>query len=317
MTQIPISSTGVDAAGAPLAPGSVDPHWKVSGPHIVHPQNAYVLTDQKSETYFQTEHSRWIWLDASGTAGEVGESYTFRLTFDLTEYDPETVILKVVIWGVDNNATVVLNCSDTDQSLDGDAATNYTVGSTFRITEGLMQGLNYLDFRVKNSGGPAGLNVELSLTGEPIPDELRGVSHSSSSTTGYTYRKVPKFAPGWDHIDFSVPVPDEVDILDPKQTSITLQIVSLIPDESPPTLPVSNDGPFSSSDPANLFMTQVLGLYWDSVNGSWRVMVRVWGYGGTLFASPTAKERLASTSATFPPNTGVVVGVGSGSGVDH
>ncbi|HEY2154298.1 MAG TPA: PEP-CTERM sorting domain-containing protein [Isosphaeraceae bacterium] len=159
--QIPIFNTGVDATGAQLPVDVADPHWTVvAGPGITTLQQA-VVTDTQLYYAPQDTNSRWIWVNTDGDAG-AGSPYTFRLTFDLTGFDPNTAKLSGA-WGVDNNGQIQLNGEDPVGSgtfaLTNSEENNFEVLHSFTITGGFVAGINTLDFLATDTGNPGALKV--------------------------------------------------------------------------------------------------------------------------------------------------------------
>jgi VPDSG-CTERM motif len=163
-------NTGVDSSGTPLPGGSIDPHWSiVAGPST---GAAFVVTNQLVGTYAQSSVSRWIWVNANGGGDVNGANYTFRLTFDLTGFDPASVSISGS-WGVDNNGSIMLDGSPAigtgALSLTGGTTGNFNIFHNFSITGGFHAGINTLDFVAENDGGPGALNVT-NLMGTSVPD---------------------------------------------------------------------------------------------------------------------------------------------------
>jgi hypothetical protein len=166
-------NTGVDSNAAKLTPGATDPHWQlVAGPGVMASRAPFVVTDQHPlGQYFATADSMWIGQDAAGS-GDVGSPYTFRLSFDLTGFDPASVRITGA-WGVDNDGDITLNgqppAGTGTFSLTGAVMDNFNVEHDFTITGGFVAGMNTLDIQVTNTGGPAGLNVtSLTISGTPV-----------------------------------------------------------------------------------------------------------------------------------------------------
>ncbi len=165
-------NTGVDAGGAELAPGSLDPHWTIlSGPGITAPIQAVVTDTQDS--YADDPHSQWIWAVESGQGGS-GAPYTFRLTFDLTGLDPATAVLSGS-WGVDNFGFLLLNGS-APVGTGVFALTDYSTDSflrfhDFTLTGGFVAGLNTLDFVVEDADNPGAFALTNMVgTASPVPE---------------------------------------------------------------------------------------------------------------------------------------------------
>ncbi|WP_165228656.1 hypothetical protein [Aquisphaera insulae] len=308
-----ILSTGVDDQGNPLAGGAPDPHWRiVLGPPGFHAKRAVVLSNPPN-TYFASNGSRWIWLDSAGTAGETSVPYVFRLEFELSRSGYCATVLNVSEWGVDNNGSVLLNGQPTGKSLGGNAQTNFTSPSSFKLKSGFLPGRNTLDFVVVNSGGPAGLNVHFSAT-EKLRDDIPTVHRVlRGGTAAFAMKRVEKPNEGCAHSDVTIPLPANFELNSPATAAITVEVVNL-DDAEQPRLPTSSWGPLECPSPVYRFMTQVLGLYQNSPGCPWNVMVRVWGHDHALPSDDRSVE--SRDRAAWPPNSGVVVVVDSGGGRD-
>jgi hypothetical protein len=158
-------NTGVDATGAALAGGSVDPHYKL----IVSPDSTFtgpdaIVTTHIAEGYWvpQSATAKWIAPSANqsypgATPCNASGTYAYRTTFDLTGFDPATARITGQ-WGADNSGTAVrLN----GVSL-GITAGSYSPLTAFTISAGFTAGVNTLEFELLDLGCPSGLRVELS-----------------------------------------------------------------------------------------------------------------------------------------------------------
>ncbi len=157
-------NTGVDAAGVPLPDGTIDSHYTlIANPDTGSP-NAYV----HDSTIFplvagpwiaNSSVSKWIAPRINTTAAYGGSlSYTYRLTFDLTGFDPSTTTINGR-WSVDNTGDIWLNGSPTGNT----HGAGFSVFLPFTISGPFLSGLNTLDFIVNNAdvtGGYTGLRVE-------------------------------------------------------------------------------------------------------------------------------------------------------------
>lgn len=186
-------NTGLVASGTPL-PGNVpDAHWTViSGPGISTPIPALINANQEIGFYAESQSSRWIWV-AAGT-GATFQSYTFRLTFDLTDFDPLTAVITGR-WAVDNAGILLLNGTKTGigtgvLSLSGDSTTNFVRFHDFTLAKGFRPGINTLDVVATDFGGGAGFNVtELTGTAErSLSIRCSQVEICWSSVTNATYQ---------------------------------------------------------------------------------------------------------------------------------
>ncbi len=158
-------NTGVDATGAALAGGSVDPHYKL----ILSPDTTFtgpdaIVTSHIAEGYWvpQSATAKWIAPSANqsypgATPCNASGTYAYRTTFDLTGFDPATARITGG-WGADNSGTAVrLN----GVSL-GITAGSYAPLTAFTISAGFVAGTNTLEFELLDQGCPSGLRVEMS-----------------------------------------------------------------------------------------------------------------------------------------------------------
>jgi MYXO-CTERM domain-containing protein len=153
-------STGVNAAGAPLAIGTVDPHYVLSSNDPAFPgPNALVVTPNAAWTG-NTATSTWISIQASTTGANNG-IYTYTTTFTVAG-DPTTATLSGS-WAADDSVTLNLNGTQVAAR----AANAYGSVVAFAVPAGspFVTGSNTLAFVTVNSGnGPTGLQV-VTLTG--------------------------------------------------------------------------------------------------------------------------------------------------------
>lgn len=170
--QIPtLYNTGVDAAGSPLAPGAVDPHYKaynfttVGSPGSLVGQAELINNGyQFCGCYAQNPTSRWIWANATGNGDQAHYNTMFRTTFDLTGYDLTTVSINVSMAADNLIAGVYLNGLTLGQSWP-----TYNPFYTFTIASGFTNGINTLDFYAQDQGPPAGFNAYYSSRGSLAP----------------------------------------------------------------------------------------------------------------------------------------------------
>lgn len=190
---INVFSTGVDAAGAVVAGGTVgDLHYSlISAPPGV--GTGIKAATSGSEGFpigpwlGDNTLSRWIGPNTGDLNGPVG-SYTYRTTFDLTGLDLSTAALSGR-WATDNPGTEIL-INDVATGL---TAGGFTAWSAFSINSGFVAGLNTLDFVVYNAGGPTGLRVEISgdaaAAAVPEPASLVLLALGLAAWLGFSRRK--------------------------------------------------------------------------------------------------------------------------------
>lgn len=152
-------NTGTDSSNVALAGGDgvTDPHYLIAASSspgfagsqavtFVHP--AYAPNDA---------NSRWISISSTGTPGSNTTSY--RLTFDLTGFDPLTAVITGD-WGVDNDGAILINGVATGNTLTGGSTNNFNVLHAFTINSGFVAGSNFIDFVVTDLGAPTALRVD-------------------------------------------------------------------------------------------------------------------------------------------------------------
>jgi hypothetical protein len=86
----------------------------------------------------------------AGTGNLPGD-YLYRLSFDLTGYDPSTASMSGV-WTTDNDGQIILN----GVLMGSIGPTAYGTTTPFSFTSGFVSGMNYLDFLVHNEFPAAG-----------------------------------------------------------------------------------------------------------------------------------------------------------------
>ena len=153
-------NTGVDSAGAVLPDGTIgDPHYSLIPP---------VPTDSTAETRIRTSAggfpippyigdntlSSWIGPNNDGELNGPSGTYTYRTTFDLTGFASNTASITGQ-WSTDDDGLDILI---NGTSL-GYTNSSFSTFSQFLITSDFVSGINTLDFKVNNGGGPTALRV--------------------------------------------------------------------------------------------------------------------------------------------------------------
>jgi len=165
-------NTGVDASGALLSGGAVDPHWTLiqsadssaPGPAAYVVRSGYPIPPWLDNG----PDSRWIAPQASQTSGNSPGDYVYRLRFDLKGFEPATATVTFR-WSSDNaGVDVRLNGSSSGIVYDGNFG---AFSGDFTLADGFVEGINTLDFVVNNAGdsvNPTGFRAELRGTAEPV-----------------------------------------------------------------------------------------------------------------------------------------------------
>ena len=111
--------------------------------------------------------SAWIGPSTdSSLDGAVGQ-YDYRTTFNLIGFNASTAALNGK-WSADNaGINILINGASTGQMV-----ASFDSFNSFAITSGFINGLNTIDFLVRNDGGPTGLRVEGALTAYPVSEPM-------------------------------------------------------------------------------------------------------------------------------------------------
>jgi len=207
-----IFGTGVGADGALLPAGAVDPHFVLSasadggypGPDAIVMNEGWPID---GTWLLNGPNSKWIAPQASQSVGNVPGDYTYQTTFDLTGYDLSQVTLNGG-WAVDNTGVdILVNGVSTGITCPGFGSL-----TSFTITNGLVAGMNTLDFLMNNAGdaeNPTGLRVDLrglvKLATQPaLQATLSGGNLSiswSPASTGQKLQSALSVTGPWSDVD--------------------------------------------------------------------------------------------------------------------
>ena len=117
--------------------------------------------------------SAWIGPNTDSALDGAAGQYDYRTTFDLTGFNAGSAVLSGQ-WAADNaGVDILINGVSTLQTV-----ASYSAFKSFSVTSGFINGLNTIDFVVRNDGGPTGLRVEGALTAsvpEPMSLAILGV----------------------------------------------------------------------------------------------------------------------------------------------
>ena len=155
-------NTGVDDLGVPILDGAIDTHYQIainpdaeSPDAIVH--NSSIFPIVAGPWLANNTDSQWI-SPRFDTAAAAGGDYTYRISFDLTGFDPATAFVEGM-WTSDNaGVDILINGTSTGISHGGGFGGLFP----FRVEPGsFLSGLNTLEFVINNaSAGFTGLRVE-------------------------------------------------------------------------------------------------------------------------------------------------------------
>ena len=158
-TAIKLFDTGVDANGNPLANGATEMHYSMTGPsgtagpaRVANSANGFPILPWLNDDAV----SAWIGPNTGDLSGPTG-TYDYRLTFDLSGLNPRTASISGR-WSMDDvGQDILINGIST-----GNTGGGFTAWQAFNIDNGFKDGLNTIDFKVVNGGGPTGLRVEMT-----------------------------------------------------------------------------------------------------------------------------------------------------------
>ena len=178
-------NTGVGDNGSPLSFGSVDPHYAlVASADPLYPGPNSLVANPIPSGYWLANSATSQWIAPAQNQNYPGPGtphpaglYTYRLSFNLTGIDPNTVVVTGN-WGCDNIGSAIRINGVTV----GFSPPGYNPLSAFSVASGFVAGINQLDFVVNNysAGGsnPTGLRVQ-------------GISGSGTATVGVGDSPVP------------------------------------------------------------------------------------------------------------------------------
>ncbi len=162
--------TGTDAVRSPLPDSSAEPHYfflaNPDGPAttpVVHRGDIFPIAS--GPWLANSDRSKWI-APRPDTGSAATGSYRYVLEFVLPEFVPGTVTVEGR-WASDNAGVLLVN--DTHPA--GVDSASFTGFTPFRLTSGFVVGVNRIEFRVDNGGGPTGLLVD-GLVGRFVPLSL-------------------------------------------------------------------------------------------------------------------------------------------------
>jgi hypothetical protein len=253
-------NTGMDDAGAALADGSIDLHYKI----ILNPDSTSPDALVQDSTVFPIVDGTWLRNTATSkwigprfeTSAATGGDYEYLLVFDLTGFDPASVRITGG-WATDNDGLeIFINDLPTGNA----NPAQFAALTPFAIESGFQAGLNKLVFRVNNaSAGYTGLKVDnLLALGDALPPGTAPFIVQQPRSVARVVTQTASFSVG---ANGSQPIsyqwffgPDPL----PGETGPTLSFLIEFPDQAGQySVEVSN--PFGSvrSDPAILSVSEV------------------------------------------------------------
>ena len=156
-------STGVNAQGAALASGARgDPHYTLTSVPLLASTTVQIGASDSQSGTWPTLKPVSAWIMPLGGQGIVPTgSYTYQTTFDLTGFNPATVVISGQVMADDQVTIQVNGAAAVSTSAD------YNTAVAFKLNTGFTDGVNVLRFYVGNTGGPTGLRVAMTGTASP------------------------------------------------------------------------------------------------------------------------------------------------------
>ena len=163
-------NTGLAANGSLLTPGAVDPHYTlVDNPNDPNSTKTYAVLYPPAEWVPATDVSQWIAPVADPLAEPMPNVgfYKYRLTFDLTGYDPASTFVTGQTAAAEGLDDIYLNDAVKSGFRRAGAAGSF---ASFLLTDGFKAGVNTLDFRVFVTSNPqaTGLHVTDLIIGSQV-----------------------------------------------------------------------------------------------------------------------------------------------------
>ena len=153
-------NTGTDAAHVATTGNGVDLHWNLAdgtaftgGVNGSYPINGFWLPESST--------SRWLTSTQNAADSVPATTYIYSTTFSLSGLKPASASISGLFAADDAVTSILLN---------GVAFSTGAVGfssfTSFATSAGFVAGTNTLTFVTNNSGGPAGLRVEVGGTAD-------------------------------------------------------------------------------------------------------------------------------------------------------
>ncbi|HEY2584511.1 MAG TPA: FecR domain-containing protein [Tepidisphaeraceae bacterium] len=159
-------------SGAGIAEGSPDPHWQFVGdsndPNLV-PRpatvaGAFTTTLPGKQSYLpNSTTSQWISTQGKLPAMPAG-TYTFRTQIDLADLDPAAVKVIARVAADDEVSHVRVNGREVPLTALADRGRQYTRLHDLPLADGLVAGMNTVEFDVLNTRDQMALRVEWDAT---------------------------------------------------------------------------------------------------------------------------------------------------------
>ncbi len=202
-------ATGVNASGALLDYGAVDPHYTlVENPNDASSTKAYVVANPGANWVLGTETAQWIGpvIDPQAEPMPAVGFYKYRLSFDLTGFDPANTFVSGSTAADEGIHDIYINGALVPGFRRAGAAGSF---APFVISTGFKAGVNTLDFTVFSTSAPrpTGLIVDGLVIGSQtmtvapsLAVALQGGQVQVSwpnSVTGYSLQSSTQVNTGW------------------------------------------------------------------------------------------------------------------------
>jgi hypothetical protein len=164
-------------SGIGLAEGDEDPHWRITagpkGGSYDKPQFGVVCKPDERYAANEPQRSQWLSFARDVRPGGLAKSiFTFETTFDLTGFDPSTVMVATQILADNGARAMRINGNSVPMTPWDDNASGQTFKSDqfrlVKIRDGFMPGKNKLEIDVWN-----GIYRTVGSEREPNPMSLR------------------------------------------------------------------------------------------------------------------------------------------------
>jgi hypothetical protein len=189
--------SGVAANGTLADPGTVDPHFAlVVNPNDANSTKAYVLSYPMDGWVANTETSQWLAPVADPMAEPMPAVgfYTYRLTFDLTGYDPANTFITGNTAAFEGLHDIYLNGVLAPGNRRAGASASF---APFTLTSGFKAGQNTLDLMVFNTSTPKPTGIQVQGVKIGAKTAVAATSLAISLKSGQVKLSWPSSATGY------------------------------------------------------------------------------------------------------------------------